>query len=111
MKKHLSWVLDLLLFVALCSPSPAFARHHRNQVTGQVIAAEKTTITIQLSHRSTTFDVPTGTPINGGESDSVLTDLIGKTVTVKEKSPNVAKEIIVKGGKSGKKNKNKSANS
>jgi hypothetical protein len=103
MKPHLSWVLFLLLFAAL--PTSAVARLHGPQITGEVTAAEKTTITIKGSKRSTTISVPPGTPIQGGESDSTLADLIGKHVRVKEKSPGVAKEIIVKGQKKAKKTK------
>lgn len=103
MKTPFCWVLGLLLFAAV--PSPAMARHHRSQISGEVTAAEKTTITIKGSSRSTTIAVPAGTPIQGGENDSTLADLIGKHVRVKEKSPGVAKEIIVKGEKKSKKKK------
>ena len=102
-KTLLGWIFGALLLTAL--PSPVMARAHRPQISGEVTAAEKTTITIKGSHRSTTIAVPSDVTIQGSETDSTLADLIGKHVRIKEKSPGVAKEIIVKGEKKGKKKK------
>jgi hypothetical protein len=90
MKKFLSWTLAAVLVVGMPSLATA-ARRHRLQFSGEVTDAKTTTITVKGS-RIETIDVPSSTTITGA---SGISDLVGKHVTVKEKSPGIAKEIIV----------------
>lgn len=84
-------------------PSLALAARHRKtqplEFSGVVTDAKATEITVK-GKTIKTFNVPSRTPING--SPSGLSALIGKHVTVKEKSPGIAREISVKGAKGGK---------
>lgn len=104
MKRLLSSTLAVALVVGLPSLAMAARHHHPLQISGEVTEAHTTTITVKGStnggngSKIETIDVPSTTPIKGG---SALSDLVGKHVTVKEKSPGIAKEIIVHTPKKG----------
>ena len=77
--------------------------HRHLDFSGEVTAANTTTITVKgtTNHgngtKIQTIDVPSSTPIktSAGGTAPALSELIGKHVTVKEKSPGTARVVIV----------------
>jgi len=110
MKKLNLGVLAATLILSMATPAMAVRRHKALQLTGEVTEAKSTSITVR-GRKTETISVPTGTPIkgSGGGASASLSDLVGKRVTIKEKSPGIAEEITVQGLKKGKKTKSASA--
>jgi len=112
MKKLLSVLLVAIMMLGLPSVSLAKGKGKKggHTVHGKVTQTTDNSITLaegkKKGGKTKTISVPAGTPIKGpGGSTATLSSLVGKKVTVKERSAGTASEIVVKAGKGKKKKK------